>query len=190
MSTTLTPQEISAMTPDQATAALAERAAAYRSATPAGAEPQVDKLTADPAWRERYLAGGLKERNEMAAALTAKLGGGDQLDHVIAGTAPVPEFETVTEGALTTYKQMQAAADLRGLGISDAAIRELFEGNNPATRAQYDAVMRLAADLESNPEWRARYFKGKREAVRQMTLINMIKVGVKVGGFKEENAAA
>ncbi len=172
---TPTHAEIAAMTPEQATAALQERHAAYKAASAAPASPE-QTLLADPTWRSRYLAGGVIERQQMQEALTAKLGAGDRLDQVIAGTAPVHEIETVSDGALTTFKQMVAAADLRALGISPEATRQLFEGR-PVPKSEYDAVMKFKADLLSNKEWVEKYRNRDRDAVRQMILCNIVKVG-------------
>jgi hypothetical protein len=102
--------------------------------------------------------------------------GTDRLGQIIAGTAEVPMIETVTAGQLSTYNQMLSAADLREIGVSDSAIRQLFEGK-PVSRAEHDAVKALKADRLSDKEWRAKYLANDRAAVRDMALMNTVIVG-------------
>lgn len=142
--------------------------------TPADAASQLERRVTDSDFRSRWLSGSGPHVQEANALIARKLSGGDRLDQIIAGTAEVSPFEATTGGELSTYNQMQAAGWLKDLGISDTAIREAFEGK-PVPREQYDWVMNLKADLESNPEFLKRYFKGEREAVRKMMLCNIVK---------------
>lgn len=176
MSTTPSRDEISVMKPEAATALLAELSTAYASSQLAGAGQQADKLVADPAFRDRFLRGDLKARQEMQDALATKLGAGDHLDQVIAGTAKVPALETVSGDTLTTYKQLQAASWMKQDGLPADAIRQIFEGKG-VSAAEHAAAVELRATKLGNKDWTAKLLTGDREAVREMELLNIIIVG-------------
>ncbi len=144
-------------------------------ATPAEAGAKLDALSKNQDWASKVLTGSgphVREFND----LIAKKSGSDKLDQVIAGTAEVPLVDLVTDRQLSTYNQLIAAADLREIGVSDSAIRQIFE-KKPVSRAEYDAVKALKADRLADKEWRAKYMANDRVAVRDMALMNIVIVG-------------
>ena len=149
--------------------------------TPAEATAQLEKLKADPEWTARYLAGNGPEGKQFRDLMAIK-SGADTIDRIIGGTIEPPQMETVIGGQLSIRNQVGVAADLKQLGISDAATRQLFEGK-PVPKAEYDAVERLRADLFSNSDWVKKYL-GDREARRTMTLINIVRAGGVIQGEK------
>jgi hypothetical protein len=144
-------------------------------ATPAEAGARLDSLLATPEWASQLTSGSGPHVREFSDLMAAK-SGTDRLGQIIAGTAEVPMIETVTAGQLSTYNQMLSAADLREIGVSDSAIRQLFEGK-PVSRVEHDAVKALKADRLSDKEWRAKYLANDRAAVRDMALMNTVIVG-------------
>ncbi|MGC1324251.1 MAG: hypothetical protein WA850_00760 [Xanthobacteraceae bacterium] len=145
------------------------------SIAPADAAAKLDSLIANPEFRTKLLASGAAETRQFHELMAAK-SGSDKLDQVIAGTAEVPLVDLVTDGQLSTYNQMIAAADLRGIGVSDTAIRQVFE-KKPVSRAEWDAVKGIKADRLADKEWRAKYMANDRVAVRDMALMNIVIVG-------------
>jgi hypothetical protein len=141
---------------------------------------KLDALTADPKWVQQLLTGGGVQMRELQEVLQAKSAGGDQIGQIIDGVAKPSELETVTGGALTTHKQMVAAAQLREDGIPDASIRQLLEGN-PVSKEEYNAVAKLKAERLGDPEYVKRWLAGERKQVIEMTQIGI----VLAGGFKD-----
>ncbi len=150
--------------------------------SPVEAAAKLSELMSDKAWAAKLLSGNAPEAREFQQLMAAKSGGaGDRLDQIIAGAIEDPAlFETVTAGQLSTRNQMISAEALRDIGVSPAAIRQVFEAK-PVPRAEYDAVKNLKADRLGDRDWIKRYLAGDRSAVREMTLMNI----VAVGGYRE-----
>jgi hypothetical protein len=140
---------------------------------------RLNALKADPKWTQNLLAGGGAQVRELHEVLTAKAGG-DAIGQIIDGTAKLPEFETLTNGELSTYKQMVAAAHLREIGVPDNSIRQLLEGK-PVSKAEYAAVAKLKADRMGDAEFVKKWLAGDRQAHIEMTQIGI----VLAGGFKD-----
>lgn len=150
--------------------------------TPAEATARLDVLTADPAWAGKLLSGSgpvVKEFQDLMKMKTA----GDPIASILDGTAVSPLIETVTDGKLTTYKQMLGVEQLREAGVGDEGIRQLFEGK-PVSKAEYDAVAAMRADCLGDADWTKKLLAGDRATRREFTLMNI----VLVGGFKEAAA--
>lgn len=152
-------------------------------ATAAEAAARLDILSADAAWSAKVLAGHGPAVREFQD-LVAKKSGGDKLDQIIAGTAEVPPFETVMGGELSTHNQMLTAGDLRDVGLSDGAIRQVFE-NKPVSRAEYDAVKRLHGDRLKDADWTKKLLGGDKVAHRDLLLMQVV---LNAGPEKEKAA--
>ena len=144
-------------------------------ATPAEAGAKLDALSKNSDWASKVLTGSGPHVREFHD-LVGKKSGADKLDQIIAGTAEVPLVDLVTDGQLSTYNQLIAAADLREIGVSDTAIRQVFE-KKPVSFAEYNAVKGIKADRLADKEWRAKYMANDRVAVRDMALMNIVIVG-------------
>jgi hypothetical protein len=174
---------IFAMTPEQATEALAQmakRTPGPPEKSPAAARQELSAKMNDPAWRGRYESGSLETRAEFERLVER---GKPQIDEIIAGTAPVSEFETVTGGQLGTRQAMLEAGRLKDAGIAPDAIKELLEG--AAVPAElYDQVEKIRAEKFRDAEWRNRLFRvdanGNPDpdpvAQRELLLLSMVRV--------------
>jgi hypothetical protein len=185
------------LSPDQATALLAQKAAAFSAseaqaragktaeaeraasaAAPAtgdsaAARAKLSELTASPEWRTAYFSGDPKARKDFSE-LTAAVAGGATVDDVLAGAGPVSQLiETTTAGQLSTRNTEIEVAHLRQLGLNDKTIEQIFKGGTvtPAERemARVTREMRLG-----DPDWSARWMKGGWAERREMTLLNTV----------------
>jgi hypothetical protein len=153
------------------------------TATPqqqAGAK--LDALGKDEAWRGKLLSGDGPTVKQFHELMAAKSGEGNRVDQIVAGTAEVPAIQT-TEGGVPIAAAMRAAADLRELGLSDDAIKQLLNSES-VTEAEYRAVKKLRADLLADKDFVSALLSGNREALRDLLYANV----VIVGGYGEKAA--
>ena len=144
-------------------------------ATPAEAGAKLDALSKNQDWASKVLTGSgphVREFND----LIAKKSGSDKLDQILNGTIEPPILETVMPGELSTRNVMTSVADLREIGLEDAAIRQVVEGK-PVSKTEFDAVKRLHADRLGNPEWTAKLLKGGASERRELTLMQVVLAG-------------
>lgn len=186
----MTDVPIHEMSPEQATAKLAEMQAAHdaRTAPPvptdkptdaAGARARLDHLTADKSWSERYLKGGVDETREFKE-LTAIVASADpavRLDRVLAGEVHNNSvIETVSGDELSTSKLAIVVEGLREVGISDEAIKEAINGGKNSA-VIHRATQELKTKLFGDQAWVKRYLEGGQAERRQATLISIILSG-------------
>jgi hypothetical protein len=165
------------LSPAEATAKLAEAAAAYASAPPP-AEPQtavdarrrLDILISDKSWGERYLNRDPAALREIAA-LHERIAAGDPIADVLSGAVPPPgEFEVTTEDRLSRRNLAQTIQEYRDLGISDEASNEIIRGlpQSPENIAKTKIMLN---QRQGDPEWVKRYLSGGMTERREMTLM-------------------
>ena len=151
--------------------------------SPAEAAQRLEALGADQKWRDAYLAGDGPARKQFDELMAVKHAPVDNLDAIVKGIAR-PDNISIN-GQTSVRDDMSVAADLRGLGVPDAAIRQLLEGK-PVSKAEYDNIVSLRADRMSDSTWSSAYLKGSTSHQREMYLMNV----VIAGGYREEGAAA
>jgi hypothetical protein len=144
------------------------------------ADAQLESMKNDKAFRERLLRGDVAATQEWNAAHVVKAKG-DEFSQVLDGTVEAPFFETVTGGRLPIRQQIEQVEEFRKLGISDASIRQAFEGA-PVSAAEYAAAKLRHDELLSNKEWVARWMSGDVAAKREMTLAQ-IAISSRAEGF-------
>jgi hypothetical protein len=148
-------------------------------ATATDAQTQMNVLAADPAWRDRFLAGDAAAKSEFAN-LTAKIVGSDStdaalIDAAMAGAVAGSDLPTA-DG-----RQMAGIAGwMRGLGISEPVIREHLEGKGVSS-----VEMKLIEGWKqrhlADEGFVDRFLRGDVEAKRLMSIANaVIARGVKV----------
>jgi hypothetical protein len=148
---------------------------AIASMSPADADAKLTELQGNEAWRGRFLEGAPTEGNTFRA-LMERRGPDFQLNQIAAGnTVPLPDIDTHLGSELTVRNQVLAAEALRGQGIPSEVIGQALKGE-PVSQAEFDAAAKVKADLLGNKEFVVKYLSGDREAVRQMTLLNVISV--------------
>jgi hypothetical protein len=182
MSDTPAPTDISAMTPEQATAALEAKATALRpssSATPgtaAEAAQRIDALAKDSGFFNRLMSGNVEARREFSN-LTRLISEGDRAGDVLAGIAQVPEFEVTSGNQLNTHKTIVAVEALREVGLGETGISELLHDETSHSAADVATAARAKVEMLGSEEFRRRYLAGDPEARRMMLVANTILVG-------------
>ncbi len=150
--------------------------------TPAEAAARLAELSSNAEWSKNLLNGNGPETRQFNE-LIAKKAEVDKTDQLLSGTLSTEPF-AMNEAGISPRNAVESVGWLREAGVSDGAIREVFDGK-PASRADYDAVARLRAELLGNAEWVKKLLSGDHEAKRQLTLMSI----VRSNGFKEEKAA-
>lgn len=140
------------------------------------AQIQMNALTADPAWVDRFLSGNASALNEFHTLSGAIVDGGsadDVVTSVLAGKAP--------ELGNTVQKQMAATVDhFRGLAIDDGVTKQFLSGEKVSPH-EYQLVCNLKRELMGDAEFVRAYLAGDVKANKRMTIINSVIVnGVKV----------
>lgn len=175
------PQDISTMTPAEATSKLAELTAAYRGpeptatpSTPAEAAARLRQLTENPSWREGYLNGTVAMRREFSV-LTELAASGDQ--------APDLSIETVDAvsdpSALSKAAYAGLVDALRAGGLPDDAeqyIRDLDSGKRTDRPTAGDGAAAQAAlnRLTKDPAFGKRYLTGEIAATNLVNTLNRV----------------
>jgi hypothetical protein len=184
------------LSPDAATALLAQKAAAFsvsearalagqtaeaeraaRAAAPTGdsaaARARLSELSSSQEWRTAFFNGDPQARKDFGE-LTAAIADGNTVDDVLAGAGPVSQLiETTTAGQLSSRNTAIEIDHLRQIGLNDKTIAQVFKGGSvtPAERemARVTKEMRLG-----DPDWSARWMKGGWAKRREMTLLNTV----------------
>jgi hypothetical protein len=176
---------IDQMSPQEATAWLEQKSAAYESGKAPTDKPsnatearaRLDHLTADKAWSERYLKGGVAENREFKALtqMVADAKPGDRLEAVLAGQRHNNTMvETVSGDELSTSKLAVAVDGLREAGVADPDVLRQAINGFPVSRAEVAATQQLKAQRLGDAAWLQRYLGGGTVERREMTLINII----------------
>lgn len=144
-------------------------------ATPAEAATKLETLSKNSEWASKVLAGSGPHVTEFKN-LIAKKSAADRLGQILDGTFEAPLLETTINGELSSYKVGTMIADLREIGLEDAAIRQTIEAK-PVSKTEFDAVKRLHADRLGNAEWTAKLLKGGATERRELTLMQVVLAG-------------
>jgi hypothetical protein len=145
------------MTPEQATAALAERAANFRPSAPLSpatsrdADLRLTQLINDPDWARKLMNGDMATRDEFQRLSELKAFGG------VVGDAVVDEMQVETtigdtgSGSLTRSQMISAAEDMRAEGTfnEDGIALILNDGKFPTEDVR--AAQYWLGRMERNP---------------------------------------
>jgi hypothetical protein len=168
-------------TPEQATAALAQKAAEFRKASTlaptsdAGAAKQrLDSLVNDFAAAKAFWDGNVAVRREVAE-LHQRIANGFPTADAIAGAKSSEgfEFETTFRGEMNSRTRADAVASLRSLGMDDPTVLQAIDGAPVSPQEVAMAKMLKAARL-SDAAWTDRWLKGGLLERSEMTKINVI----------------
>lgn len=169
------------LSPEQATAKLAEMTAAYRGeAKPAAG--QLSGLLKDAAFLRGIQHGGAAGASDgialpggetfeklQKAVGDYRLEAGDPVSRAIAG-----QLDDINDSKALQMKQ--AADVLRGLDIKDDVIRQVLAGE-PVSRTEHDRVKQWKDDVMTGHQheaFRKAYLAGDPGAVRQMNHANIV----------------
>jgi hypothetical protein len=164
-------------TPEQANQALADLTAAYRGPAPpatptdaAGARARMAELAANPKWTSDYLNGNADARQEFSA-VTALISTGNDVDMAMEGVLPEARVDFGPGASLRD--QAAAVPVLREIGVGDDAIRQLLS-DKPISRQEHQLAEQWRNMHFTDADWTKKYLAGDGEAVRQMTLCNIV----------------
>jgi hypothetical protein len=167
---------IAAMSPAEATAALAAMDAASNpppSIVPQDsqdAKGQLDLLSRNPTWAQALFSGDGAARKQFDA-LVATAGDADTVGDALANIQePSPIIETTAFGELPTSVVKQVVADMRISGISDGAIEETIAGTPVALR-EHLATQALQAQKFGDAEWVKRLMASDWAATKEWKLM-------------------
>jgi hypothetical protein len=173
------PVDPSSMTPEQATATLAQMqinahpSAPLSPTTASEARARLTELTNNREWGARLLAGHIEERQEWQR-LTELAAGADEVKDAIDGTTPQPHLiQTVGPGELSTRDRATAVEMFRDAGLEDGVIVEAMRGGR-VTRKEFAAAKALQSARHGDEGWRQRLLKGGWAENREQLLINVI----------------
>jgi len=154
-----------ALSPEQATAALAEMAKTFQGAPSQDPTAKLNRLYADPAWRAKLDAGHLETRREFDALTKAAA----EVDPVTAAmTGALPDLPS------SELRHMsETAAYLRSLDLSEDVVKEVLSGQ-PTTKAIQDEARAWRDRQLKTPEYVEAFMAGEPEAVKKMTLCSII----------------
>lgn len=120
----------------------------------AGAQSRKAELMADSAWRDRYFAGNVEARSEMAS-LNATI--------VAVASSNGPD-------AVVTAFSVERG---RELGLSDAVLDQV-KNQPPVSQQEYEAVARHKRELLSDKSFVEKLSGGDYDARRKMFLANLV----------------
>jgi hypothetical protein len=168
------------MTHEEATAKLAEAAAAYAPAPPpidpqnAGdARRRLDVLTKDREWGARFFAGHIAERKEFQA-LQEKIAAGDPA--IGAPPAAGGEFDFSSEDQPSRQVLNGTVQMLRDAGVGDGAISQALTGKAESAEA-IAAVKVFRNQKMSDPEWTKRFLAGGMQEKKEWMLWSIVIAG-------------
>ncbi len=139
---------------------------------------------AHPDWTAAVLAGNGPQVKEFQNLVAKRASAGDKIDQVIAGTWEPPQQFGLNVAGVSDRNLMATAKDLKELGISDAAIRELLE-NKSFSKETLQQVEQLRRERFSDATWVDALLKeGNVECIRELILMGIIRVN----GAKQEAA--
>jgi hypothetical protein len=169
-------------TPEEATAWLAQKRAAFDGPAPPVAPSNAVEGAArlqhlmsgkDPEWMKRFFAGNVETVKEFHA-LTKMRAEADEADLAMAGVKPNHlEFEARIQGKASLREMTETVPYLRAIGIPDLAIEHYLK-DLPVEPEAIAAAKLWKAQAMSSAEFVAALLRGDIEARGRMTAANMI----------------
>jgi hypothetical protein len=134
------------------------------------ASVRLGALSADKEWAGKLLAGDVAANREFQE-LSALVATGDKVDAAIAGIRPDIQDGVIPDSS--TVLMTNVAADLRANGISDDSIRQVLTGQK-VSKQERTLVETWKGQRMRDPAWTKLYLAGDPQAVRDMTLANIV----------------
>lgn len=154
-----------ALTPEQATAQLAELAAAYRSKQPADPHAALKTAYADPEFRSKLDGGSPAARAEFDRLLSERAAA-DPVGAAMSRDQP--------QIASSELRLMANFADFfRDIGLSEQVIQETLS-DQPTTQAIHDEAVRWRERHMKDADWVKRLMQGDPDAVRELHLCSIV----------------
>ncbi|EIG56080.1 hypothetical protein [Bradyrhizobium sp. WSM1253] len=146
--------------------------------TPDEAVAKLADLRSNKDWTDNFLKGNGPQVAEFRSLSEIAIKSGDRIEKAIAGVlddSPVQESGHI--------QNIGAAAWLREAGVETGVIRQVLTGDE-VTPQEHAAATATKARLLKDQDFTKRYMASDGEAVRQMTLLNVI-VSSKVKAEKQ-----
>jgi hypothetical protein len=168
-------------TPEQATAALSAKAAAYKaSTTPAPTTPsaaarvELDRLSRSADFQAKFDSGDPSARKTFSD-LCAAAAAGDPATDALAGGPELPadHIETTANGELSSRALRREAEGLLGQGFGRDVVEQMISGK-PVSAAEREAATRLRSMRLGDPAYVQRYLQGSAAERLEMGLISTI----------------
>ena len=137
--------------------------------TPPEAAAKLDALKSDKDWTAGWLAGDLAKIGEFNKLTEIAARGGDKIDLAMAGILEDKIFQDHSH-----VDGIKTAQFLRDAGIDDPAVIRQVLSNETVSREEFEIAKSTKARLLRDHDFSRRYLSGDGEAVRQMTLLNVI----------------
>jgi hypothetical protein len=136
-----------------------------------------DALIADQKWGEKYRAGNLAAKQEMASlqAVITNSSTADRVDNVIRGTATGGAIEITSPERPLTTSNIRSAAEQFVPALGPEAFKDVMLGNSVTAERKAEAA-NLKKQVMSDREWVRAYREGSEAHRQQMTRINAILV--------------
>jgi hypothetical protein len=134
-----------------------------------------DALIADQKWGEKYRAGNLAAKQEMASlqAVITNSSTADRVDNVIRGTATGGEIEITSPEHPLTTSNIRSAAEQFIPALGSEAFKDVMLGNSVGAEKKAEAT-NLKKQLMTYREWLRAYREGSVAHREQMTRINAV----------------
>jgi hypothetical protein len=168
-------------TPDQATAALAAKAAAYKASTTSApttpstaAQVELDRLSRSQDFQSKFNAGDPGARKTFSD-LCAAVAAGDPAADALAGGPELPadHIETTANGELSSRALRREAEGLLSQGFTPEVVKQMINGS-PVSAAEKEAAVRLRSMRMGNSDFVKLYLGGDAAAKNEMTLLSTI----------------
>jgi hypothetical protein len=131
------------------------------------ARGRLDTLIADKDWGAKVLSGDTNANRELRDLHNMAAGEDDS-------TITAAMSGNIGDMPDSSVKLMaNTAAMLREMGISDGATRQTLSGYE-VSQAEFDAVTAWRSQRMKSPEFVKAYLSGEPDAVKQMTLANIV----------------
>lgn len=133
------------------------------------AQSQMDVLTSDKGWVDRFLSAdpaAVKEFKTFTGAIVEGGSADDVVASIMNGKTP--------ELGNTRQRQMASYVDhARSIGMDDGVTKQFLTGQK-VTAAEFEAVANLKRELMGSAEFTKAYLGGDVKAKQRMTIINQV----------------
>jgi hypothetical protein len=132
-------------------------------------------LIADQKWGEKYRAGDLAAKQEMAVlnSTIRNSSTADRVDNVIRGTATGGTIEITSPERPLTTSNIRSAAEQFIPALGSEAFKDVMLGNSVGAEKKAEAT-NLKKQLMTDREWLRAYREGSVAHREQMTRINAV----------------
>src|SRR5262249_1369323 len=168
------------LTPEQATQALADRAAEFRGpppsanpTTPAEATARLDALRGDRDFYDKLMSGNADTRREFDR-LNELASRDNRLDAAMSENPEFPMMETTdAEHPLTTRELASVVESFREAGLANDVIKDVLEGK-PVSAEERQAVQRFKNMRFGDSDWVRKLQACDHEAKREHLLMSSV----------------